>query len=44
VPVVFEQLPPQVEGLEVVVNCLGRGGGVKVYHPEAMRYIDFALS
>jgi hypothetical protein len=40
VPVQFEQLAPQPEGLEILTNCLARAGGVKIYHPEAMLYID----
>ncbi len=40
VPRQFEQLPPQAKGLEVVTDCLGRAGGVKVYHPEAISYVD----
>jgi hypothetical protein len=41
VPLEFEALPPQARGLEMVVPVVGRAGGVKVYHPEACRYIDF---
>jgi hypothetical protein len=41
VPLQFEEQPPQARGLEVVVNVVGRAGGVKVYHPEACRYLDF---
>ena len=44
VPLQFEALPPQPRGLEMVVPVIGRAGGVKIYHPEACRYIDFALS
>jgi hypothetical protein len=44
VPLDFEQLPPQARGLEFVVPCHARCGGVKVYQPGAMRYIDFATS
>jgi hypothetical protein len=44
IPMEFEQLPPETKGLNMVVNCIARAGGVKVYHPEAMRYVDFALS
>lgn len=40
VPRQFEQLPPQPKGLEVVTDCLGRAGGVKLYHPEAVSYVD----
>lgn len=38
----FMSLPPQAQGFEMVVPCMGRAGGVKVYHPAAMRYADFA--
>lgn len=44
VPLQFESLPPQARNLEMLVNCVARCGGTKVYHPEACRYIDFALS
>jgi len=44
VPLQFEALPPQARGLEMVVPVVGRAGGVKFYHPEAARYIDFPLS
>jgi hypothetical protein len=40
VPLLFEQLPPQAQGLELVTICRARAGGVKVYHPEAMLYLD----
>lgn len=40
VPVPFEQLPPQAVGLELITNCFGKAGGVKVYQPGAMLYID----
>jgi hypothetical protein len=41
VPLMFEQLPPQALGMEFTVNCFARCGGVKVYHPVAMRYRDW---
>jgi hypothetical protein len=43
-PARFRQLPPQLKGFELVINCFSRCGGVKVYQPMAMRYIDVALS
>jgi hypothetical protein len=33
IPQDYEQLPPQEKGLEFVVNCHGRNGGVIVYYP-----------
>lgn len=39
-PLDFEQLAPQADGLELVVNCIARAGGVKVYQPTAMLYLD----
>jgi hypothetical protein len=42
VPYWFTSLPPQARNLEMVVPCKGRAGGVKVYHPAAVRYADFA--
>lgn len=44
VPYWFQSLPPQARNLEMVVPCKGRAGGVKVYHPAAVRYADFAQS
>jgi hypothetical protein len=41
-PLPFEQLPPQARGTEMVVPCVSRVGGVKVYQPQACRYIDFS--
>ena len=43
-PVLYAEQPPQARNLELVVPAYGKGGGTKVYHPEACRYIDFALS
>jgi hypothetical protein len=40
-PLDFMSLPPQAQGLEMVVPCKGRAGGTKVYHPPAVRYADF---
>jgi len=39
-PVLFEQLPPQPQGLEIITHCFARVGGTKIYHPEAMLYLD----
>lgn len=39
-PLDFEQLPPEAQGLELVIHCLARVGGVQVRYPKAMRYID----
>lgn len=44
VPALFAQLPPQARNLEFVVPCKARAGGVKVYHPLAIRYTDIAAS
>jgi hypothetical protein len=41
VPLVFDQEAPQARNLEMVTPCYAFCGGVKVYHPEAMRYADF---
>jgi len=40
VPQEFTQLPPQEEGLNIVVPCTGSCGGVIVRYPVAMRYMD----
>lgn len=39
-PLDFEQLPPEAQGLELVIHCLARVGGVQVRYPKAMRYLD----
>jgi len=44
VPQEFEQLPPQAQGLEFVIPCTARCGGVKIYQPLGMKYMDFATS
>jgi hypothetical protein len=40
VPVLFEQLPPQAVGMELITNVFARCGACKVYHPEAILYLD----
>ena len=40
-PLEFMSLAPQAQGFEMVVPCMGRAGGVKVYHPAGVRYADF---
>lgn len=40
VPSLFEQLPPEVRNMEMVVNCLGRIGGTVWYRPLAGVYMD----
>jgi hypothetical protein len=42
VPNPYEELPPQFEGYETVINVFARCGGVKVYQPLSMRYRKFA--
>jgi hypothetical protein len=44
VPLIFDQEAPQPRNLEMVTPCYAFCGGVKVYHPEAMRYADFDAS
>ena len=39
-PLDFEQLPPEAHGLEMVINCLARVGGVQVRYPLAIEYLD----
>lgn len=41
VPQQFVQMPPQIKGMEVVIPCTARCGGVKIYQPIAMKYVDF---
>lgn len=44
IPQEFEVLPPEVKGFEFLHNCHARCGGVKVYQPLAVRYMDFAIA
>lgn len=43
-PIEFEQFPAQQEGLDYVIPCHARCGGVKIYQPGAMQYGDFSLA
>lgn len=42
VPQLFTQYPAQARNLGFIVPCKARAGGVKIYHPLAVRYADFA--
>jgi hypothetical protein len=44
IPQEFEVMPPEVQGFEFLHNCHARCGGVKIYQPLAVRYLDFATS
>ena len=44
IPQEFETLPPRWVGLEALNDCHARCGGVKVYQPLAMKYVDFLTS
>jgi hypothetical protein len=44
IPQEFEVMPPEMEGFEFVNNAHARCGGVKIYQPLAVRYLDFATS
>jgi len=44
IPQEFEQMPPEMRGLQFIINCHARCGGVKVYQPIAFKYLDFATS
>lgn len=44
IPQEFEVLPPEVQGFEFLQNCHARCGGVKIYQPLGVRYLDFATS
>lgn len=39
-PVPFEQLPPQLNGFETVIQCHGRIAGVCLYFPQSVIYGD----
>lgn len=36
----FEQLPPQLDGFQIIINCWAQTAGVGVYYPLSMRYLD----
>lgn len=40
IPQEFEQFPPQAKNLNMEVPCHARTGGVNVYYPVAMAYMD----
>lgn len=40
IPQEFEQLPPQARNLAFVVPCHARTGGLKVYYPLGIAYLD----
>jgi hypothetical protein len=42
IPQDFEQFAPERRNLEFIVNCHARCGGVLVYQPLAMAYMDGA--
>lgn len=44
VPEQFRQEPPQARNFQLVTNCSGRCGGVKIYQPVSLKYADFAAS
>jgi hypothetical protein len=44
IPQEFEVMPPEMKGFEFINNCHARCGGVKVYQPLAMRYMDFDVA
>lgn len=44
IPQEFEALPPEVRKFRFEILCHARCGGVKIYQPLAVRYIDFATS
>lgn len=44
IPQEFESMAPQWKGLEALINCHARCGGVKIYLPIAVNYMDFATS
>ncbi len=40
IPAEFEQLAPQEQGLETVINCVASTAGTQIYYPEGVEYID----
>lgn len=44
IPQEFEVLPPEARNYKLLLHVHARCGGVKIYYPVAMRYMDFALS
>ena len=39
-PLPFTQLPPQADAFELVTNCRARTGGVVVFYPQSISYMD----
>jgi|GEM_PF-880585 len=44
IPQEFEVMPPEQKVFEFLHNCHARCGGVKIYQPLAMRYLDFVFA
>lgn len=40
IPQEFEQFPPQAKNLSFLINCHARIGGVVIYYPLAVEYVD----
>jgi hypothetical protein len=36
----FEQLPPQEQGLEFIINCMAQTAGTVLYYPLAVDFTD----
>lgn len=36
----YQQLAPQADGLSEVINCFSKTGGVTLYYPKVVRYLD----
>lgn len=43
-PIEFEQFAPQMDGLETITMCHARVGGVVLYLPKAVNYMDFVAA
>ena len=40
IPQEFEQLPPEAVGYETIINCHMRIGGIELYQPLSVCYLD----
>ncbi len=40
IPIEFEQLSPQLRGFETIINCQLRIGGIELYQPLSVCYLD----
>lgn len=44
VPERFTQFAPQLEGMTFTTYCSGKYGGIRIYHPKAIRRVDVTMT